>query len=65
MTPREIRAELILRGINQRSIADQLGVSESAVSHVISGRKRSDRIRRAVARALGKPVHRVFPDEVA
>ena len=65
MTPREIRAELILRGINQRQIAAQLGVSESIISHVISGRRRSDRIRRAIARALGKPVHRVFPDEVA
>ena len=45
MTPREIRAELILRGINQRQIADQLGVSSNHLTHD----------QRASRRASGEP----------
>lgn len=65
MSPREIRAELVLRGIKQREIADALGVSETVVSLVIDRKRRSQRVQRAIARAIGRPVHEVFPKEVA
>lgn len=61
MNPREIRAQLILRGIRQQDIADQLGVRASSVSQVIDRKARSARIERAIARAIGRPVHEVFP----
>lgn len=65
MSPREIRAELMLRGIKQQEIADSLGVSASHVSHVIDGKRTSERVQRAIAKAIGRPVHQVFPGEVA
>ncbi|OUN00482.1 MAG: hypothetical protein BAA04_08260 [Firmicutes bacterium ZCTH02-B6] len=65
MTPREIRAALILRGVKQRDVAQELGVSEAIVSQVISRKRTSERIERAIARAIGRPVHEVFPKEVA
>jgi transcriptional regulator with XRE-family HTH domain len=65
MTSREIRAALILKGITQASIAEELGVSASMISQVIDGKKRSERIQHAIARAIDRPVHQVFPDEIA
>ncbi|MBE3574570.1 MAG: helix-turn-helix domain-containing protein [Firmicutes bacterium] len=65
MTPREIRAQLMLRGIRQQRIAEQLGVRAAAVSQVIDRKARSARIEAAIARAIGRPVHEVFPEYVA
>jgi len=65
VTPREIRAALILRGVKQRDVAQELGVAEAIVSQVISRKRTSERIERAIARAIGRPVHEVFPKEVA
>lgn len=65
MTPREIRAHLILSGVRQKEIADQLGVSKASVSRVIDGHSRSARIQLAIARAIGRPAHQVFPDKTA
>jgi|LSQX01.1.fsa_nt_gb predicted transcriptional regulator len=63
MNPRQIRAALVLKGIRQVEIAKGLGVTEVAVSRVISGQLRSARIERAVAKAIEQPVHKVFPVE--
>lgn len=65
MTPKEIRAQLILRGIRQRDIAIQLGVRPSSISQVINRKAHSTRIEWAIARALGKARHDVFPEDVA
>ncbi len=63
MNPRQIRAALMLHNVRQKQIAANLGVSEAAVSLVIDGKSRSERIRKAVAKAIEQPVHKVFPSE--
>ena len=60
MTAREIRAILALKGISQSQIANQLGVSDAMISQVIDGKRSSQRVQHAIARAIGKPVHQVF-----
>ncbi|MEW6258885.1 MAG: helix-turn-helix domain-containing protein [Thermodesulfobacteriota bacterium] len=52
----DIQAELRRRGITQLDLARQLGVTDMAVSRVISGETVSARIRAAIAAAIGKPV---------
>lgn len=56
MTPNQIRAALILRGITAASIARRLKVSRAAVSAEISGRRTSARIRKAITKAVGAQV---------
>ena len=60
MHPNEIKAELIRRGIRQRQIADRLGFNRSTVCNVIAGRNRNKRVRRAIARAINRPLPFVF-----
>ena len=63
MRPEEIKARLILRGITQAEIARRLKVSRGAISQVISGQERNQRIRKAIARALGLKVSDIWPEE--
>lgn len=60
---RNIKALLIEAGIKQVDLARQLGVDPSAVSAIVSGRKRSRRIRLAIARVLQCRVQDLWPDE--
>jgi len=64
LTPAEIKAMLLLRGISQTEIAEVAGVERSRVSEVINGRRTTRRIREAVAKALGKEVAAIWPDEI-
>jgi lambda repressor-like predicted transcriptional regulator len=57
----DIRAALIKAGKNQTVIADELGVSDNAVSLVISGRATSRRIANAIAKATGISIYRLWP----
>ncbi len=59
----KIKIELLKAGITGAAIARRLGVDRSAVSHTIAGRKRSARIRRAIAEAVGQPVSELWPEE--
>jgi transcriptional regulator with XRE-family HTH domain len=61
LTPQEIKANLILKGITQASIAKKLGVTESLVSMVIHGKVKNSEVRKAIAKAIGKPVREIFP----
>lgn len=63
MKPNEIRAALVLRGITVTSIADRVGAKRPNVSMVISGARPTQRIRAAIAEAIGKPVDKVFPPD--
>ena len=67
MAPREIRAELILRGITIKEIAKQAGVTHSAVSQTIAqyGKYKGYRLRPYVARAIGKNESELWPDDAA
>ncbi len=60
---RSIKALLVEAGIKQVDLAKQLSVDPSAVSAIVSGRKRSRRIRLAIARALRYDVRDLWPDE--
>lgn len=60
---RSIKSLMVLCGINQRIIAKKLGVSHAAVSQVISGKISSERIKREIARSLGKGVGDLWPGE--
>lgn len=61
MTPREIRAELIRRGIEQQDIAAVCLVDKSAIANTIAGRRRNPRLRLAIALVLNVPVETVWP----
>ena len=60
-----IKARLLEAGIKQVDIARQIGVDPSAVSAIIAGRKRSRRVREAIARALGVKIQELWPEEEA
>lgn len=60
MEPREIKAELIRKGISLTSIAATAGTSRAAVSMCISGNGLKLRIRAIIAKKLGKKVSDVF-----
>ncbi|MBW1666880.1 MAG: helix-turn-helix domain-containing protein [Deltaproteobacteria bacterium] len=62
MHPADIQARLKKRGITQKEIADELGVTEVAVSKVINKSSVSDRIMKAVARGIGEDHRAVFPE---
>lgn len=64
MTPREIQNKLYDIGISQSSIANTCKVSCVAISRVIHGKSPSDKIRRAIARVLQKPVEEIWPDHL-
>lgn len=62
MTPKARKDALRKRGITQKRIAEELGVSEMSVSRVINGPGVSDRIMTYIAEKIGKPKHKVFPE---
>lgn len=58
---KNVKGLLVLAGIKQIELARRLRVSRSFVSEVVAGKKRTVRIRRAIARALGVPVSVLWP----
>jgi len=62
MHPADIQAELKKRGIQQKEIAVDLGVSPMAVSIVVHKIMVSDRIMREVAARIERQPHEVFPE---
>ena len=62
MSPNEIRAALILRGIRQTDIARSLGLTRYTVCNVIGGYRTSRRVKQKIADTLELPVHKVFPE---
>ncbi len=62
MTPGQIQGALkdLKPPVTQKQIADELGVSENAISIIIKQTLVSDRIMRAVAAKLGKEPWEVF-----
>lgn len=62
MKPLEIQFELKKLKITQKKIAEELGVSEMIVSKVINKQMVSDRVMRAVAKAINWDHRAVFPE---
>lgn len=65
MTPKERKIELMKADKTMAEIARQLGVTISHVSQVVLGKRRSPTVEAAVAEAIGKPVTKVFDQNVA
>ncbi|MEG6512440.1 helix-turn-helix domain-containing protein [Desulforamulus ruminis] len=64
MSPNEIRAELVIRGIQIKDIAKIAGTSSEAVSMAISDKskyKGHRRIRPIIAAAIDKTVEEIWP----
>jgi plasmid maintenance system antidote protein VapI len=59
----EITGLIKSRGLKIGELADRLEVCQSAVSHIIHGRRRSERIARAIADELGMSVEQLWPPE--
>ena len=62
MTTREIKNALEDKKLTQRALAKEIGVSEMAVSDVINRKRISDRVMRAVAKAIGEDHRFVFSE---
>ena len=62
MTPNLIQYKLKERSTTQKALAAEIGVSATSVSDVILRKRISDRVMRAVASRIGKPVQSVFPE---
>ena len=61
MHPEEIKAAMRMRGITPTALADELGVANSSVSQVISGRATSARIAGRIAQIIGKHPSVIWP----
>jgi len=61
----KIRSELVRLGITNKSIAQSMNppVSRQVVTQVIYGQAKSSRIQKAIAEAIGRPVHEIWPDK--
>lgn len=60
MHAEEIKAGLRMKGVTLASLADELKVTRSLVSHVVSGTARSSRVQERIAAILGKPVASIW-----
>lgn len=58
----DIKAGLLLAGYNQTKLAQELGVSQSAISLCIAGKSRSARVARRIAQLVGRPAATLWPD---
>mgnify|MGYP000896842406 CR=1 FL=1 len=65
MTPQEIKAHLILKGIKHCELAKELGVHKTAITLVINGNGKSKRIQEAIAKAINKPFNEVWKKKSA
>ncbi len=61
MHPEQIKAAMRMRGKTPTAVADELGVANSTVSQVISGRSESGRIKKRIAEITGMAVDVLWP----
>lgn len=60
---RFIKANMAFRGFNTTSLAKELGISREHLSRILNGRLESERIKRAVATALGRTYEFLWIDD--
>lgn len=63
MHPEEIKAKIRMQGVTGAQIADDLGVSRTAVSSVIAGRSTSNRIANYISNLVGIPTDKLWPPQ--
>jgi DNA-binding transcriptional regulator LsrR (DeoR family) len=61
MTPKEIKILLFEAEITQTEIAKKLCVTLGFVNQVILGIRKTQYVRDAIAKAVGKPVEKLWP----
>lgn len=61
MKPPLITAHLQIAGTRPRELAEQIGVTESAVNHCIHGRSTSRRIATEISRVTGLSLNALWP----
>lgn len=62
---KKIKKALIDADVKQVDIARKLRISYQYVHVVIKGRRRTARVRMAIAKAAGRPVEELWPDHKA
>ncbi len=62
MSNREIKALIVLKNKSITGIARDARVTREWVSLVVNGHRKSQRIRKAIAQALGKSVEDLWPN---
>jgi len=62
MHPADIQAELKKNGVTQNQIATELKISAMSVSKEVNKIPTSEKIRKAIARAINKDRREVFPE---
>ena len=65
MTLTPLKRAIFESGRTQRSIADQVPMSESAFSRIVNGLHTDELTQHKIAAALGLPVEAVFPSQDA
>ncbi|MDR0996098.1 MAG: helix-turn-helix domain-containing protein [Zoogloeaceae bacterium] len=60
----EIKAAMRIHGMTQTALAESLGVNRATVTQVINGISKSERIQKAIAKLIGKPVKEIWPGQV-
>lgn len=60
MTILERKVELLRKEVTVKDLAERAQCSGAMIRAVIKDVEKSHRIRKVIARAIGKPVHRVF-----
>lgn len=61
MHPADIQSALKKADVTQADIARRLGVTPTAVYHVLHGKFRSQRIAKAISQVVGKPIATLWP----
>lgn len=62
MSNLEIKALIVLNGTSISEIARKAGVTREWVSLVVNGHKKSKKIRKVIAQAVGKSVDELWPN---
>lgn len=59
---RKIKSLMALRGFTNRKLAHEIGVSETWLSLVIHGHRKSERVRHELAKRLGVKASELWPN---
>ena len=63
MHPEQIKAALRMKGISPTALAERIGIANSSMSQVISGKAVSARVRGEIAKVIGMPVASIWPPQ--
>jgi transcriptional regulator with XRE-family HTH domain len=64
MEAKMIKMLLIAMGKTQTQIAEEIGVARPYINYVINGKRKTRRVREAIAQAIHQPYEQVWPDDI-